>query len=321
MAQVFKMSDLGLLRYYLGIEVKQGPEGISLCQGAYAVKIMKMCGLADCNPNQAPMENRLKLSNLSEAAPVDKTLYRSVVGSLRYLVNTRLDIGFVVGYVRRFLEDLREDHMADVKHIVRYIAGTYSRGLWFSQKKGKEAVLAVYSDSAYAGNMDKRKSTGVISFLSCSPVSWQSMKQKVVVQSSCEAEYIAAANPCQALWLSRVMAEILGTISGVPQLKVDNKSAIVLIKNPVLSGQSRHIKVKYHLVHESAARGLISVDFIGTEHQLGDILTNINWVTELRGRIGLIDVCKQHKRFRGRMLANKPLCAEWLGVILVVVST
>jgi hypothetical protein len=100
------------------------------------------------------------------------------------------------------------------------------------------------------------------------------MKQKVVAQSSCEAEYIAAANAtCQALWLSRVLAEIQGTVPGVPLLKIDNKSAISLIKNHVLSGQSRHIEVKYHLVRESASRGLIEVEFIGTKDQLGDILT------------------------------------------------
>jgi hypothetical protein len=56
-------------------------------------------------------------------------------------------------------------------------------------------------------------------------------------------------------------------------LKVDNKSAIPLIKNPMLSRQSRHIEVKYHLVQESAARGQITMEFIGTENQLGDIFT------------------------------------------------
>jgi glutamate mutase epsilon subunit len=49
--------------------------------------------------------------------------------------------------------------------------------------------------------------TGVICFLSGSPIAWQSKKQKVIAQSSCEAEYIATANAtCQALWLSQVMA-------------------------------------------------------------------------------------------------------------------
>jgi hypothetical protein len=165
--------------------------------------------------------------------------------------------------------------MAAVKNIVRYVAGTQHWGLWFSRHENLEAALTVFSDSDYARDVDKRKSTtGVICFLSGSPITCQSMKQKVVAQSSCEAKYIAAANAtCQALWLSRVLAEIQGTVPGVPLLKVDNKSTISLIKNPVLSSQSRHIEVKYHLVRESASRGLIQVEFIGTKDQLGDILT------------------------------------------------
>jgi hypothetical protein len=256
MAKVFSMSDLGLLHYYLGIEVNQRPRGISLSQGAYALKIVEKCGLADCNPRQTPLENRLKLSKQSSEAPVDKTLFRSIVGSLRYLVNTRPDIGFAVGYVSRFLEDPREHHMAAVKNIVRYVAGTQNWGLWFSLKKGEEATLTVFSDSDYAGDTDERKSTtGVICFLSGSSIVWQSMKQKVIAQSSCEAEYIAAVNAtCQALWLSRVIAEMQWTTPSIPLVKVDNKSAISLIKNPVLTDKSRHVEIKYHLVRENASK-------------------------------------------------------------------
>jgi hypothetical protein len=100
------------------------------------------------------------------------------------------------------------------------------------------------------------------------------MKQKVVAQSSCEAEYIAAANAaCQALWLARVLAEVQGSAPRAPMLRVDNKSAIALMKNPVLHGQSKYIQVKYHLVQESVEAGLIEVEFIRSEEQLGDILT------------------------------------------------
>jgi hypothetical protein len=56
------MSDLGLLHYYLGIKVKQDQRGISLSQGAFALKILEKCGLRDCNPCQVPMELCLKLS-------------------------------------------------------------------------------------------------------------------------------------------------------------------------------------------------------------------------------------------------------------------
>jgi hypothetical protein len=49
---------------------------------------------------------------------------------------------------------------------------------------------------------------------------------------------------CQALWLARVLAEVQGSVSSTPLLRVDNKSVIVLIKNSVLHGQSKHIEVK-----------------------------------------------------------------------------
>ncbi|KAG8094725.1 hypothetical protein GUJ93_ZPchr0012g18877 [Zizania palustris] len=246
MAAAFKISDLGLLHYYLGIEVKQKKDGISLSQGAYAVKILEKSGMAGCNPCQVPMETKLKLSKLSSEPPVaDATAYRSIVGSLRYLVNTRPDLAFAVGYVSRFLEDPREDHLVAVKHILRYIEGTKTWGVWFGRKKAEEVSLIGFSDSDYAGDVDTRKSTtGVIFFLNESPITWQSTKQKVVAQSTCEAEYIAAANAtCQALWLARVLAEVQGLEPKAPILRVDNKSAISLIKNPVLHGQSKHIEV------------------------------------------------------------------------------
>jgi hypothetical protein len=69
-----------------------------------------------------------------------------------------------------------------------------------------------------------------------------------VAQSNYESEYIAA---CQALWLARVLAEVQDSTLSTPLLRVDNKSAIALIKNSVLHEQSKHIEVKYHLVRKS----------------------------------------------------------------------
>jgi hypothetical protein len=62
MTTAFKMSDLGLLHYYIGIEVKHNVSGISLSQGAYTIKLLERCGLVRCNPCQTPMEARLRLS-------------------------------------------------------------------------------------------------------------------------------------------------------------------------------------------------------------------------------------------------------------------
>ncbi|CAA6674500.1 unnamed protein product [Spirodela intermedia] len=198
MADAFKMSDLGLLRYYLGIEVRQSARGTSISQGAYAAKILERSGMAGCNPCQVPMATRLKLSKRSTEPLVDATAYRSIVGSLRYLVNTRLDLAFAVGYVSRFLEEPRKDHLTAVKQILRYVAGTKSWGLNYERKE-EQVQLTGFSNSDFAGDVDAQKSTtGVIFFLANSPITWQSMKQKVVAQSSYEAKYIAAANAaCQ----------------------------------------------------------------------------------------------------------------------------
>ena len=110
MAAHFRMSDLGALSYYLGIEVRQGKEALMLDQSAYASKLLERRGMADCKPCVTLMAERLKLTKASTTAKVDATLYRSIVGGLRYLVHTRPDIAFVVGYASRFVEDPREDH-------------------------------------------------------------------------------------------------------------------------------------------------------------------------------------------------------------------
>ncbi|KAL6340376.1 hypothetical protein AAG906_006029 [Vitis piasezkii] len=76
MKKLFSMSDLGLLSYYLGIEVCQNSQRITLNQLAYARKVLDKCGMKDCNPSQIPMEPRLKLSKESTSPPIDTTLHQ-----------------------------------------------------------------------------------------------------------------------------------------------------------------------------------------------------------------------------------------------------
>jgi hypothetical protein len=89
----------------------------------------------------------------------------------------------------------------------------------------------------------------------------------------------------QAFWLARVLAEVQGSAPSTPLLRVNNKSAITLIKNSVLHRQSKHVEVKYQLVRESTKNGQIKVEFIGSEEQLGDILT------KPLGRVKFLELC------------------------------
>lgn len=164
MCNIFKMSDLGLLSYYLGLEVKQREIGISLCQLAYAGKLLDKSGMGDCNACATPMETRLKLSKTSMSPLVNAMNYRSIIGGLCYLVNTRPDIAHVVGYLSRFMEELHEDHQAAVKHVLRYIAGTWHHGVHYARKQDGKPALHGFSDSDMAGDLDTRRSTSSVLF-------------------------------------------------------------------------------------------------------------------------------------------------------------
>jgi hypothetical protein len=164
MKSLFSMSDLGALRYYLGLEVRQGQGRTSVSQGAYASKLLERAGMADCNSTRTPMEARCQLSKDSKEAPVDTTFYRSIIGSLRYLVNTRPDIAFAVGFLSRFMEAPAADHLAAVKHLLRYVAGTLNFGCVY--RRGDHETLVGFTNSDHAGDIDTRKSTsGVLFFL------------------------------------------------------------------------------------------------------------------------------------------------------------
>ncbi|XP_066311231.1 secreted RxLR effector protein 161-like [Miscanthus floridulus] len=117
------------------------------------------------------MEKRLKLTNASTAAKVNATLYRSIVGRLRYLVHTRPNIAFAMGYVSRFMEDPREDHWAVVKWLLRYVKGMVDQGIVFSKTSGSGLQLTVFSDADMAGDIDGRRSTSsVLVFLGSAPI-------------------------------------------------------------------------------------------------------------------------------------------------------
>jgi hypothetical protein len=288
MKATFQMGDLGHLSFYLGIEVHQGDSGITLRETAYAKRIVELAGLTDCNLALTPMEERLKLSRDNTTEEVDATQYRGLVGSLRYLVHTRPDLAYSVGYVSRFLQRPTTEYAQAVKRIVRYVAGTYDHGLYYQRCPG-EAHLVGYNDSDHADDIDTSKSTSVILFfLGKCPISWQSVKQQVVAMSSCEAEYIATSTAStQALWLACLLSDLLGRDVGAVELRVDSQSALALAKNPVFHERSKYIRVRYHFIRDCLAEGSIHARYINTKDQVADLLT------KPLGRIKFLELCSR----------------------------
>ena len=92
LAEEFEMKYLGLMHYFLGLEVWQSSEGIFLNQGKYAVEILKRFDVLECKAMATPMDTNLKLLTDESSKLVDVTQYRQIIGSLMYLTNTRPDI-------------------------------------------------------------------------------------------------------------------------------------------------------------------------------------------------------------------------------------
>ncbi|KAK3014269.1 hypothetical protein RJ639_010271 [Escallonia herrerae] len=92
MAKEFEMTNIGLMLYYLRIEVKQRDDGIFISQEAYAKEVLKRFNMKNCNPISISIEVEKKLSRQVKEGPIDRTLFRRLLGSLRYLTCTRPDI-------------------------------------------------------------------------------------------------------------------------------------------------------------------------------------------------------------------------------------
>ena len=113
----FEMKDLGMMHYFIGMEVWQNAEGISLGQGKYAVDILKRFRMMDCKAMNTPMESNLNLLSDASSEVVDAAMYHQMIGSLMYPTNTRPDIFFAVNTLSQFLTDPRHVHLIDGKHI------------------------------------------------------------------------------------------------------------------------------------------------------------------------------------------------------------
>ncbi|KAK2969837.1 hypothetical protein RJ640_000654 [Escallonia rubra] len=273
MTKEFEMTDIGEMSYFLRVEVKQMEDGIFMSHRKYAEQILSRFRMKDCNPVAIPAETGVELRVDSNRKSVDPTLYKSMVGSLRYLTFTRPDITYAVGLVSRYMERPKQDHFNVAKRILRYVRGTVDHGLFYSHSQNSR--LIGYSYSNYGRDLDDRKSTSGYAFHIGSAIfSWSSKKQQIVALSTCEAEYIAAAAyTCQAIWLKNILKELYLIEEGPTTIYVDNKSAIALAKNPISHSRSKHIDTRMINIRERGTVCLMptTLEFFTKRAKLEDL--------------------------------------------------
>jgi len=250
MMKEFEMTDLGLMSYFLGIEVIQGDDEIFIHQKKFVAEFLKKFKMEDSNSVKTLIETRIKLTKKGDGRTVDATYFKQIVGSLRYLTCTRPDICYVVGLVSRYMESPQQVHLQVVKRITRYIKGTTTFGLFYSSSKKIEIVR--YSDSDWGEYSNERKRTSGYCFMIENTVClWSSKKPSIVALSTCEIEYVATTtSACQSVWLNNFMTQIGFNLDVPIKSYVDNVSAINLAINPVFHKRSKHIDIRYHFMRD-----------------------------------------------------------------------
>nr|GEV97974.1 putative reverse transcriptase, RNA-dependent DNA polymerase, Gag-polypeptide of LTR copia-type [Tanacetum cinerariifolium] len=130
----FSIKNLGLLKYFLGIEVAKTSDGLVLSQQKYMLDILKDSGMLDCQPSAFPFEQGTKLDKGEEEARVDATQYQRLVGRSLYLQAIRPDVTYAVNVLSQFVSNPRQNHLKAVKRVLRYLKGTPGQGILLSRE-------------------------------------------------------------------------------------------------------------------------------------------------------------------------------------------
>ncbi|XP_022151604.1 uncharacterized protein LOC111019517 [Momordica charantia] len=169
----FDMTDLGPLRFFLGLEIAYSSHGISVHQSKYTKDVLTRFGMLSAKPCSTPIAlSSAHTSSLCSDA--DAKNYRSLVGALHYLTFSRPNIAFAVSKLSQHLHSPTDEHLVAAKRVLRYLRGSVGLGLIF--QKGccldHSLRLTAYSDSDWAGDSNDRRSTiGFVIFLGSSPIS------------------------------------------------------------------------------------------------------------------------------------------------------
>jgi hypothetical protein len=131
MENEFEVTNLGLMKYFLGIEVDQSNHGIFISQQKYVVDVLEKFKMEKCKPADTPISLGNKLSKEDLGSIISSTLYKQLIGSLMYLTTTIPNITYATSYISRFMENPKHSHWKVGKRILKYIAGTTTYGLWY----------------------------------------------------------------------------------------------------------------------------------------------------------------------------------------------
>jgi len=268
----FEMKDLGVMRYFLGVEVGRSKEGLFISQRKYTLNLLKEIGMLACKLADTPLEKGWNVEE-KEDTLVEKERYQSLVGRLIYLSLTRPDIAYGVSVISQYMHSPTQKHINAVFHVLRYLKGMPGKGLMF--KKINERRIECFVDTNWAGSCeDNRSTSSYYTKLWSNVVTWRSKKQSVVARSCAKAKFCAITQGiCEVISLERMMKDLGISLSQPTEVYSDSKSAISIVKNPIQHNRMKHIRINRSFIKKEIEEGGISLSYIPTTDQVANVFT------------------------------------------------
>eukprot|EP00253_Pinus_taeda_P033047 PITA_33047 len=229
------MKYMGLMHYFLGMEVWQKDGEVFVSQGKYANEILRIFHVEKCKPMQTPLA-----SNWRKEDATSGELSQAMVQPTKLFWKA-------------------------TKHVLRYLRGISQYGLWYRWIEGVK--LQGFTDADWEGSASDRKSTsGGIFNLGSTAVSWYNRKQRSVALSLAEAEYMATSQAArEAIWMRKILVGLLDQRMDPTVIYCDNQSCIKLSKNPVFHDRSKNIDIWYHHLRDCVAKRIMLLQYVSTK--------------------------------------------------------
>jgi hypothetical protein len=277
--QVFPTKNQGPLDWILGMEVKRDFKNkiLTINQTQKIRDLLKDTNMLDSKSVSTPMDEKWTYGTAPPLSPTEQTEFRSRLGSIAFIEQcTRPDISHAVNMLCRYMSKPNINCTHALNRLLRYLNGTQNLGLTYTFKNNNSLKLEVFADANYGGDdtVQARSTSGFIIYFGGGPISWGSRLQKVIAQSSAEAELISAFNASTLAVYHRSFLEELGLAqSDSTIIWEDNEATIQMSKNPVNHQRCRHISLKYFYIRDLVESGIIKLEYIKTIHQIADIFT------------------------------------------------
>lgn len=293
----FKMKDMGLASFYLGLNINQDLNNgtTTLDQSQYLKGILQKFNMLNCHDVATPMDQNLDLSKLKRPQSENDELEhrcRQLIGCIMYaMIGTRPDLCSSISFLSRYQTCASNELWICLKRILRYIKGSIDLKLIYN-KSVSDTLITGFADADWGSDrIDRRSTSGFCFLIYGNLVAWSSKKQATVAMSSCEAEYVALSQCIsEACWLRNMLTELKINNNIIVIIYEDNQSAIKACNSYEQLKRMKHLDIKYHFIRDKVQSGIIKVEYVYTKEQMADILTkplNRHSFEKLRHSMGL----------------------------------